>query len=216
MRVLCGHKDDGAYFNLSIEEMVNMNAVLSHDILRHRNEVLRALRNNKYEVTPDGIYLPSMHAHAAGVFEHWKNGADHRVDPNIFVLSGLDTLFTTGLTGGTFYLAPFSNNLAPVNTLTAATFPGTQGEFTNYTEGSRQQWVKDAYTNTQTLTNGGTKAVITANTGGGTVWGFGLTSASGKSATSGTLIACAQFASSRVLAATDTLTVQYTLTLTTS
>ena len=193
-----------------------MNAVLSHDIMRHRDELARAIRNRKYEVTPDGIYMPAQRIRAAGVFETWLNGEDHQVDPNIFVNSGLDTLFTTGLTGGTYYLAPFSGNVAPVAPLTAASFPGTQTEFTNYVEATRQQWVKDSYTNTQTLTNGTTKAVITANTGGGTVWGFGLTSASAKSAITGTLIACAQFGAARNMLATDTLTVQYTLTLTTS
>jgi len=193
-----------------------MNAVLATDFQRHLGELRRAVRNHQYEQTPSGIYFNKLHATAAGVFEHWLNGEDHRVDPNVFALTGLDTLFTTGLTAGSYYLAPYSTNIAPTSALTAATFPGTQGEFTNYTETARVPWVKDGYASNQLLTNATTKAVFTANTGGGTVYGIGMTNTPTKSATSGTLIACAAFAASRILQATDTLTVQYTLTLTTS
>lgn len=178
--------------------------------------MLREIRNGRYERTPEGLYFPRMHGHAAGVFEHWLNGEDRRVDPNVFLLTGLDTFFTAGLVAGTYYIALFSGNVAPTSALTAATFPSTQTEFTNYTESTRQQWVKDSYTNTQSLSNSGSKAVFTANTGGGTVWGVFLTSASAKSATSGTGIACSQFSAARVMQATDTLTIQYTLTLTTT
>lgn len=193
-----------------------MNAVLTPDFARHRNEILRELRNGRFERTPNGLLFPRMRAEAAGVFEHWMNGQDHRVDPNVFLLTGLDTFFTAGITAGTYYIALFSGNVAPTSALTAATFPATQTEFTNYTESTRQQWVKNSYTNTQSLSNSASKAVFTFDTGGGTVWGVFLTSASAKSATTGTGIACSQFSAARVGLATDTLTIQYTLSLTTT
>lgn len=192
-------------------------AVLSPDIVRHRSEILRALRNGHFERTPNGLYFPRLGCQikGAGFFESWVNNADHVVSDNLVVNTGLDLLLQSGFVAGNQYIAPYSNNVAPTGSLTAATAPGTLGEFTNYTETTRQQWVKDSESS-QSLTNGTTKAVFTANTGGGTVWGAFMGTSSGKSATTGTLLAAAQFGSARVLSATDTLTLQYTISLTSS
>ena len=190
-----------------------MNAAFSPDLVKHRSEILRALRNGRFERTENGLLFPQMGCHAAGFFDSWVNDADHMVSANLVVNTGLDLLLSSGLVAGSYYIAPYSNNVAPTSAMTAATMPGTLGEFINYTEATRQQWVKDSEAS-QSLTNSATKAVFTMNTGGGTIWGAFMTSANTKSATTGTAVAAAQFGASRGLLATDTLTLQYTIALT--
>lgn len=192
-----------------------MTILKNFDLIKHRNEVLRCLRNGRYEQTPDGLYFPSMGANAAGFFDSWVNGKDHVVSPNLVVATGLDFLLQSGFVSTNMYIAPYSNNIAPTSPLTAATAPGTLGEFTNYNESARQQWVKDSESS-QSLTNGTTKAVFTISTGGGTIWGAFMGTANTKSATTGTLIAAAQFGAARIVQATDQLTLQYTISLTSS
>jgi hypothetical protein len=182
----------------------------------HRAELSRALRNHHFERTDDGrLLFPRAGLVAAGAFRTWVNGADEQIDSNILVLTGLDDIlkvyFAQSAQRTAFYIAPFSGNVAPVNTLDAATFPATQTEFINYTEATRPVWAKDAEA-TQNIANATTPARFTADTGGGTVWGAAMTTASAKSAITGLLVCCAQFAASRVLQATDKLDIEYAIT----
>ncbi len=115
---------------------------------------------------------------------------------NRVVNQGLAHLLNAGLRGegviSSFFIAPFSANVAPAANLTAADFASVQNEFTNYTEPSRVPWVTDgAATSTSVLlTNAASPALFTIGGGAGTViWGAGLLSAQGKSATSGVLVA---------------------------
>lgn len=188
---------------------------LSPEIIRHRAEILRHLRNHRWERTATGIELPRMKANIAGHFDRWVNNEDHDVGYNLLVNEGMDLVLVSGIVPNTFYIAPYSNNVAPTTALTHLTAPGTLGEATNYTESVRQTWVQDAEAS-QAVTNSGTKAVFTTNTGGYTCWGAFMITSNTKSATTGTLLAAAQFSASRSLLATDTLTLQYTVSLTSS
>jgi len=189
---------------------MTMNAVM-----QHRAEFARALRNFRYERTPTGILFPEQRMHVGGVFTHRVNGQDAAVDPNVFTYEGLDDLLNVYFHGSTqpttFYIAPFSGDVSPAQSLTAATFTATQTEFTNYTESTRVVW-NEAAAASQSITNAANPARFTIGTGGGTIWGAALATASTKSATTGKLPACAKFSDSRVLLAGDKLDIEYALT----
>jgi len=181
----------------------------------HRREVLQRIGAHKYERRTDGVIVfPAMGIMIGGSWITQVNGADIEVTPNIIPDEGLDDLLDVWLGNGTqsatWYIAPFSGNITPANTLTAATFDGTATEFTNYDEAARVTWADDAVSG-QAISNAAVKADFTMSAGGGTIYGAGLLSVSTKSAVTGKLAAATRFGSSRTLAVSDILTVQYTL-----
>lgn len=185
-------------------------------LMRNRNELARALRNHHYEAMDDGrVLFPRQGLIAAGVFRTWVNGGDERVDSNVLTLAGLSNIlsvyFAQGSQAAAFYVAPFSDNEEPANTLTAATFASTLTEFTNYTQSTRPTWAKDAEAS-QSIGNATTPARFTIDAGGGTVWGASLITASAKSSTGGLLVPCSKFAAARVLLEGDNLDIEYTIT----
>lgn len=140
-------------------------------------------------------------------------------DDNLVVNQGILYLINAGLDGGaastTFYIVPFGGNVTPAATWTAANFTANATEFTNYTEATRQVWANDTAA-ANAIGNTTTPAVFTLDTGGGTIRGAGLISASAKSATTGTLIAAARFDADKVMTAGEELRIKYTLTGTSS
>lgn len=185
-------------------------------LMRHRGELARALRNHHYENLPDGrVLFPQQGLIAAGVFRTRVNGGDERIDPNVLALAGLSNIlsvyFAQASQAAAFYVAPFSDNETPANTLTAANFTATLTEFTNYTQTARPTWAKDAEAS-QSIANATTPARFTIDTGGGTVWGAALMTASAKSSTSGLLVCCAKFGAARVLLEGDNLDIEYAIT----
>lgn len=186
------------------------------NLLRHGREFLRAFNQHKFEITPEGVYFPEQHGLVGGSLIHTLNGADRCVDHNTFTIEGLNYLLNVGLKGATqasaFYLAPFSGNVTPATSLTAATFTATQTEITDYTSSTRVEYVEGTVAS-GSVSNSASRAEVTANASI-TVWGAGLLSISTKSSTSGTLLAAAKFASSRAMVDTDVLAFEYSLTLT--
>lgn len=184
------------------------------DIDRIRAEAGRALRNHAFERMPDGsIYLPRAKAKLCGFFTHSVNGGDRCIDPNMVVNQGLNDILSVYF-GNTakrpnFYIAPFEDTVAIVDTLTAATFPGNQDEFTNYTEATRVQWVHPAASTAQEISNAASPARFTIDTGGGTIAGAGMLTVATKEATTGVLVAASLFADARVLLAGDKLDIEY-------
>jgi len=184
-------------------------------LMKHRTELSRALRNGHFERMDGGqLLFPKSGLIAGGSFRTRINGGDEQIDPNILVYTGLDDIlavyFAQSAQRTAFYIAPFSGNVSPAQSLTAATFPATMTEFTNYTESARPVWAKDPEAS-QNIANATTPARFTAGTGGGTVWGAALTTASAKSATSGLLVCCAKFEASRPLLAGDKLDIEYAI-----
>lgn len=175
----------------------------------------RNLRDHRYEISPAGILFPRANLYLGGAFRSWVNRADEQIDPNVVTLQGLTYALKAALAGfaqiSSWYVAPFSGNVEPTTALTAANFVATQTEFTNYDEATRVAWAQDAESG-QLITNDADKADFTIAAGGGTVWGAALTSASAKSAVTGTLLACSKFSNARVLLEDDVLTLEYTIT----
>jgi hypothetical protein len=190
--------------------------MFSTELFQRRRELLKQLASKQYEVTPAGVYFEKTQALVGGSIVHWQNGADMRVDHNTFTIEGLNYLFDTGFNRSAaataFYVAPFSGNVTPASTLTAATYVATLTEATAYDESARPEYV-DIAAASGSVTNTASRAEITANAAV-TIWGAGLLSVATKSSGSGVCLAAAKFASSRVLADNDVLAFDYTLTLT--
>lgn len=185
-------------------------------LMRHRGELARTLRNHHYENLPDGrVLFPRQGLVMAGVFRPRVNCANESIEPNVLTLTGLSSIlsvfFAQAAQAAAFYIAPFSDNETPANTLTAANFTATLTEFTNYTQSARPTWAKDAEAS-QSIANATTPARFTIDTGGGTVWGAALMTASAKSSTAGLLVCCAKFGAARVLLEGDNLDIEYAIT----
>lgn len=188
------------------------------EIFQRSRELLRQLANHQYEVTPSGIYFEKTQALIGGTVGHLLNGRDYRLDDNTWTTEGLNYLLDTGFNRSSaataFYVAPFSGNVTPASTLTAATFTSTLTEATGYAESARPEYTEAAAASGST-NNTSSRAEITANATI-TVWGCGLLSVSTKSSTSGVCLAAAKFSASRSLVSGDVLAFDYTLTITPS
>ena len=180
-----------------------------------KNEFARALRNFHYERTPTGMLFPKQGICIGGVFSFRVDDGPKDSANNTLALQCLDAMLTSFFTGvvppTAFYIAPFINNVAPTSALTAATFTATQGEYTGYTAAARLQWVPDGASSGQTVGNTIAPAQFTIGASAATVAGAGLMTASAKSATTGTLIAAALFATPNALNANSKLSIEYSL-----
>lgn len=183
-----------------------------------RRQIAKALAGHQYEVTGDaGILLPKHKLVLGGVFTCDVNGGDKVIAPNLVVSQGLTDLlvvyFQQGAQRTAFYLAPFSANVAPATGLNAATFASTQTEFVNYSESGRVPWTPPAVAVTSpSIDNSASVATFTINADAQTVWGFGLLTVQAKSATTGVLVAAAQFSAAKAVNSTDKLNTTYSFT----
>lgn len=132
---------------------------------------------------------------------------------NRVVDTGLSHILANGLTAAPLYIAPFSINITPGASLTAATVASTLGEVTAYSEATRVLWAFDAVGTNNYIENTTTPALFTLN-GASTIWGFFLVSVSGKSSTSGTLVSAMKLPASKPGSAADELRVKFRITLT--
>lgn len=197
---------------------------IDSDLLKHRAEFARYIRNRQYEQTDAGILFPQAGAIAKGVYSHGVNGTDWRDDKNIVVTEGLNHMLDVVLHDAskisTWYFGLFSANTTPLATWTAANFTSNATEITSgsegYSEATRQAFV-EAAASAGAITNSASKAAFTIVTASSlTVWGAGLLSSSTKGGTTGTLMSAAKFSAARTLYNTDVFNLGYTLTLTSS
>lgn len=183
-----------------------------------RQELLRALRSFKYERNEHGIFVSGANIQFGGVFGGAVNGGPMAYGHNAFAGEGLNAMLDAFLSQGTqptgLYLAPFTNNVTPTSALTAANFAATQGEYAGYTEGARQQWVSNGPATNQVKSNSSAPAAFTVGASAATCYGAGLLTVSGKSATTGVLVAAGLFGVANTLNSGSTLTVEYNLTAT--
>ena len=192
------------------------------DLMKHRGEVLRALANHKYDIIDDGSILlgAGINAIPMGVFD-----VDHRrggdliarvAGSNIIPTEGLNHILSTVVAGGsqvlTWYMALFEGNVTPGASLTAATFTATTTECTAYDAAGRVAFNEGAAA-AGVIDNAANRAIFTMNATK-TVYGGALLSASAKSATTGSLLAAARFATPRNVVDDDELSCRYILTLT--
>ena len=183
---------------------------------RFRAEFAKAFARNEHETVGDGrVYMPKQRCYIGGVIGYRINEGNLNIANNVATFEGLNDLlavyFTAGAQRAAFYFAPYSNNVAPDQTLTAANFTATMGEFTNYTESTRPVWTPGTVAS-QSVDNSAAAARCTIGTGGGTIRGAALVSNQAKSATTGVCFACAPFDTAAVLTAGSKLDLEYVLT----
>jgi len=140
---------------------------------------------------------------------------------NLVVDGGVNYMLNSALHGDTaispWYVIPFTSN-NPVAAGNTYAVPGNT-EATGYTEATRREWVEGAST-AKSVTNSLSPAVITAS-GPLTIYGFGIVgggsaaSTKGDTAGGGTMLSAGLFDGGifKTLAATETLTMTYTLSV---
>lgn len=183
---------------------------------KFRTEFARAMRNGKYEMDRGRAYFSKSRTYVGGVFGYRVDGGPLVLGNNTTVYEGLTDilavyfLHSTQRTG--FYFVPYTNNIAPDSTLTAANFNATMAEFTNYADGTRPQWTAPGAVTAQSVANSAAPARLVFGTGGGTVRGAGLATVPGKLASTGILVAAAAFDDPAILSANSKLDLEYVLT----
>ncbi|MES2347030.1 MAG: hypothetical protein V4641_05600 [Pseudomonadota bacterium] len=188
---------------------------LMQKLLQHKNEFLRNLANHQYEKSPSGLYFHRARILIGGVFSYSVDEGPMHLASNTPTNEGLNDVLAVYMKQSAqraaFYFVPYSNNVAPDVTITAANFNATLAEFINYTELSRQQWIGGAVAS-ESVDNTASTAQIIIGTGGGTIYGCGLSTASAKSATTGVMPFVAAFDDgAAVLNAGSKLNLEYTL-----
>jgi hypothetical protein len=194
-----------------------MTAILSPELSANRRELARKIRDKKFDITESGIYMPSF-GFIGGVMETTVNHQDPMISANLLPTEGLNHLLNVLLGGTTpvspWYVGLFSANVTPLATLTAANWVANQTEYTGYSEANRVTYVEAAAA-AGVVSNTASRAEFTIG-GTITIYGGALVSAQAKSATTGTLLACALFSAGRAVVLGDTLQVLYTITATSS
>lgn len=179
------------------------------------SEFARALRNFRYERTPNGIFFPQQKAAFGGVFSTQEEGGLWVPAQNTVTLEYLDQILSDWFNSGSpptgFYIAPFLNNTAPTSALKASTFANTQGEYTGYTQTTRVQWVSNGASASQKVSNSNAPAEFTIGAQAANINGAGLLTAPTKGATTGVLVAAAQFGTPNSLNPGSTLKIKYEL-----
>lgn len=193
---------------------------------RHAPELQRAIRNNKFEVSPDGLFLPAQKIYVRGLYSHrrrTKDGAEAWIDdPNLLPTEGINTMLDNlnAASGSAAYISLYASGISPAAGWTAASYPATATEITSgsegYTEGARRLWSaaaaasgsKDNYASPAVFT------IITTTTL--LVNGVGLHTVSTKGATTGKLLSATRFGAVRSFSNTDEFDIKYRLTITSS
>lgn len=195
----------------------------AQDRVKHLAEVLRAYRNKRYEVLPDGRrYLTDLCAYDGGwlvtkVLTPDGQLIQHSATHNMLTTAGRNHIWGVVMAGGpqttTWYLVPFSNNVTPGASWTPTSWAT---EFTNYTQGSRPMFDSGAISSGN-INNEANPARITAGAGGGSVYGFAIMQNATKSNTSGIILAAARDENAPInLAENYKLDTEYHLSLTSS
>lgn len=195
------------------------------NISKLQRELGRQLRDFKYEVGDNGeVVFAGSGLQIGGVFsvENLTKGDGIQFAYNRVVTEGLNHIVNVILGAAakisTWHLAPFAGNVTPQANLTAATFASTTTEFQFYTAATRSAFTPSGAAANGVLGNLSDRAEITIGGGGTaqtTIHGLGVISASGKAATTGTLLSAARLPSARTnLEVDDVIALGYQLTLT--
>lgn len=161
--------------------------------------------------------MPTARFKVGGAFFIRCFGPDGRlkweeVAKNIVVNAGLDYLLDAGLSGATpstTWYVGIKNTGSPAAGDTMASH-ASWAENQNYTEVNRPQW-QEAGVSGQSITNSANKASFSIDTDSQTIAGAFIVDNNTKGGTSGTLLAVADFSSSKSADNGDTLEVTYTI-----
>ena len=180
-------------------------------------QIARAILDGRFEETEQGLFVPTARAMVAGVFCYHKRGEPEEFASNRLVTQGLDYLLGVALKAVSphtvWYIAPFSGNVTVQATWTAANFTASATEVTAYAAAARPTWTGGSVAS-GTVNSFASKAEIKATSDGVVIRGAGMLSASAKSATTGTLLAAAKFASAKTLDTDEILDIGYGVTIT--
>ena len=190
-----------------------------------QQEAAREIRAERFDITPEGIYLPRIGARAAGeYFGRVNGGAWQKEGDNLIVTEGFAHLLNVTFDTSTakpagYYLAIFSGNTAPAANWTAAAFAAVASEIVSMTEGhtgaTRPAWTP-AKTTTGSIDNMATVASLTIATSSQlNVTGAALLTGSARGGTTGVLVSASLYAAPRTFQAGDIYELGYRINLTT-
>lgn len=190
-----------------------------------QQEAAREIRAERFDITPDGIYLPRIGARAAGeYFGRVNGGAWQKEGDNLIVTEGFAHLLNVTFDTSTakpagYYLAIFSGNTAPAANWTAAAFAAVASEIVSMTEGhtgaTRPVWTP-AKTTTGSIDNMAAVASLTIATSSQlNVTGAALLTSSARGGTTGVLVSASLYAAPRTFQAGDIYELGYRINLTT-
>lgn len=190
-----------------------------------QQEAAREIRAERFDITPEGIYLPRIGARAAGeYFGRVNGGAWQKEGDNIIVTEGFAHLLNVTFDTSTakpagYYLAIFSGNTAPAANWTAAAFAAVASEIVSMTEGhtgaTRPVWTP-AKTTTGSIDNMAAVASLTIATSSQlNVTGAALLTGSARGGTTGVLVSASLYAAPRTFQAGDIYELGYRINLTT-
>ena len=190
-----------------------------------QQEAAREIRAERFDITPDGIYLPRIGARAAGeYFGRVNGGAWQKEGDNLIVTEGFAHLLNVAFDTSTakpagYYLAIFSGNTAPAANWTAAAFAAVASEIVSMTEGhtgaTRPVWTP-AKTTTGSIDNMAAVASLTIATSSQlNVTGAALLTSSARGGTTGVLVSASLYAAPRTFQAGDIYELGYRINLTT-
>lgn len=188
-----------------------------------KDELSRDLGRDLYDITPEGVFFPRQGIMAVGEYFDRVNGGEWKCTKNLLPTEGLASILSIAF-GSTvkhsgFYLALFSGAAAPAANWTAANFASVASEIVSQTEGytspTRPAWTPPASVSTGSISNMDSPASFTIATASQlTVTGIGLLTASGRGATTGTLISATKYANARVFQVGDVFEAGYRISLT--
>ncbi len=189
-----------------------------------QQEAAREIRAERFDITPEGIYLPRIGARAAGeYFGRVNGGAWQKEGDNLIVTEGfahmLNVTFDTSTAKPAgYYLAIFSGSTAPAANWTAASFAAVASEIVSMTEGhtgaTRPVWTP-AKTTTGSIDNMATVASLTIATSSQlNVTGAALLTGSARGGTTGALVSASLYAAPRVFQNGDIYELGYRINLT--
>lgn len=189
-----------------------------------QQEAAREIRAERFDITPDGIYLPRIGARAAGeYFGRVNGGAWQKEGDNLIVTEGFAHLLNVTFDTSTakpagYYLAIFSGNTAPAANWTAAAFAAVASEIVSMTEGhtgaTRPVWTP-AKTTTGSIDNMAAVASLTIATSSQlNVTGAALLTSSARGGTTGVLVSASLYAAPRTFQAGDIYELGYRINLT--
>ena len=187
-----------------------------------RKELSRALHDEVYDVTEDGIYFPKQGVQASGEYFDRINGGDWQRTPNLIVEEGLAHILNVALGPKAkppgYYLALFSGSASPQANWTAASFAANAAEIVSLTEGysnpTRPVWTP-AETDTNAIDNMDAVASLTIATSSElNVTGAAMLTNSTRGGTTGVLVSATKYPAARVFQDGDTYDVGYRVSLT--
>jgi hypothetical protein len=185
-------------------------------------ELQADLANNRYEMSPEGVYFHESRIYVKGIYSVRKNQEPWEDYENLIPTEGLNWMLDNYIaaTGVAAFVSLYGAAISPTALWTAASYPATATEITSgsegYSEATRVSWAAAAAASA-TKDNYASPAVFTIVTATSlAVNGIALHTVSTKGATTGKLLSATRFGATKTFTNTDEFNVKYRLALTSS